>query len=264
MALKALIKKDEFEKLSEVLQKEYTNVDGTEEYTLTVDDADYKKKLGEFRSNNINMKQELEKLEKLSKKYDGVDPDKYAEMQAKIQELEDKKMIDAGKIDELVEQRTERMRADFEGSRKALEAKAKEASDTSAALNERLSTVLIDKEVQSAVSSVGSVRKGAMEDILARARRTWVLQDGHPVPMEGETVKYGKDGKSPMSMQEWAEGLVDEAPYLFEGNSGSGSRGNDKGGDGKGDKSIAGSDRSAFSKNLESIAKGETKVDIHR
>lgn len=263
MALKALIKKEDFEALSDVLKEQYAQVGDTDEYALDVEEAGYKEKLGEFRGNNIKMRKQIEDLQKVADAYKDVDPKKYKEMQKQIQALEDKKLIDEGEIDKLVEQRTERMRSDFEGKRKADEKARKEAEEKAGKLESQLSTVLIDKEVQSAVSSVGAVKKGAMQDVLSRARTVWKLQDGQPVPMEGDTVRYGKDGKSPMTMGEWAESLLEDAPYLFEGNKGGGAKGGGEGPTHDG-KIIARSDKDGFSRNLDKIAKGEVRVDPTR
>jgi hypothetical protein len=40
----------------------------------------------------------------------------------------------------------------------------------------------------------------------------------------------GKDGVSPMTLAEWLDGQVSEAPHLFEQNSGGGAAGNTSGG----------------------------------
>ncbi len=263
MALKVLLNKTEYEELSEALQAEYGNVEGSDDYTLDVDDAAYKKKLGEFRGNNINMRKKLEDLEALAEQYKGVDIKKYKKALEELEKLQDDKLIDAGDIDQVVEQRTERMRADFAGQTTALEKRAKEAEKAIKLSNEHLSKVLIDSQVQSALGEVGSLKKGAMDDALNRARRVWSLQDGAPVPMDGDSVRYGPDGKSPMTMGEWAASLVEEAPFLFEGNKGTGGPGNDRPGPGDG-KSILGSDKEGYAKNIEAIAKGDVTVDISR
>lgn len=222
MKLKLSVTKEDFEKLGDA-HKELYVLGGDGKYHLDAeDDSDSKKKLGEFRENNIKLMKEKEELEK---KFKDIDPEEVKEMKKRMQELDDKKMIDAGKIDELVAQKVERMRADFENQikemKKALDKKEGELVQT----HNRLSEVLIDSEITKAVAAVGGVRKDAMQDIISRGKRIWKLEDGKPVPKEGDKILYGKDGKEQMTFGEWAQVLVETAPFLFEPSGGGGAGG---------------------------------------
>jgi hypothetical protein len=76
------------------------------------------------------------------------------------------------------------------------------------------------------------LRASAAPDLQARARGVFRLVDGVPVAFEpdGQTVRKGKDGSSPMTLDEWVSGLATEAPHLFESNAGGGASGNGTGG----------------------------------
>ena len=68
-----------------------------------------------------------------------------------------------------------------------------------------------------------------MGDILARGRKVWHLDEtGNPVPKENDKILYGKDGKAPMTFDEWAIVQMEVASFLFEPSTGGG------GGDGRG------------------------------
>ena len=58
------------------------------------------------------------------------------------------------------------------------------------------------------------------------------LVNGAPRAFEadGTTVRYGKDGISPMTLEEWVDAQVADAPHLFESNAGGGAAGNPAGG----------------------------------
>jgi len=58
--------------------------------------------------------------------------------------------------------------------------------------------------------------------------------DGVPraVEADGKTVKYGRDGVTPLTVSEWVETLVTAAPHLFEGSAGGGASGSGSGGAG--------------------------------
>jgi hypothetical protein len=42
---------------------------------------------------------------------------------------------------------------------------------------------------------------------------------------DGQAVKYGRDGVTPMTLEEWVDMQVSEAPHLFESNAGGGGGG---------------------------------------
>ena len=71
-----------------------------------------------------------------------------------------------------------------------------------------------------------------MDDFLGRARNVFKLVNGVPTALDvdGKTVRYGKDGVTPMSLEEWADAQVQEAPHLFESNVGGGAPGSGSGG----------------------------------
>lgn len=273
MALKATIKS--LSEVDEAIRGLY--VQQGDEYVLDVDDSDLKSRIGEFRDNNIALKQEIEKLKgqvgnseemkALLAKYEGIeDPDAAREALNKIKQIEEKKLIDAGQLDQVVEQRlaerTDRMRKDFEGKIDQLTKVNTEWEEKYSTTHGRLSEVLIDTALQQAVTGVAPIKKGALQDILSRGRRVWKLnEDGQPEARDDNgKIMYGKDGKEPITQEEWAQSLLYDAPYLFEGNAGGGAGGG-KGGGMSGEKGVISSDdQDAINANIDAIARGEVIV----
>src|SRR5205085_577403 len=72
----------------------------------------------------------------------------------------------------------------------------------------------------------------AIPDITARARSIFKLVNGVPTAFDsdGQTVRPGKDGITPMTLEEWVDTQVADAPHLFESNAGGGAAGNGSGG----------------------------------
>ena len=218
---------EEYEKLSEELQALYKK-EGDGNYYLDVDESDEikaeKDKVKEFRTNNITLQKRVEEFER---KFKDVDPEEFSKLKQKFQDIEDKKLLEEGEIDKLVEQKTERMVQDYEAQITALSDDNERLNGELLKVNERLNSEVIDSRITKSISNVGTVRKGAMEDIVSRGRRTWKLaDDGEPIATKADgTPLYGKDPKKPLSFDEWAEGLVTDAPYLFEPSEGLHSRG---------------------------------------
>jgi hypothetical protein len=57
----------------------------------------------------------------------------------------------------------------------------------------------------------------AIPDITARARGAFRLVNGVPTLFEadGQTIKAGKDGASAMTLEEWVDAQVSEAPHII-------------------------------------------------
>lgn len=257
--LKHLIDVKEFESLPDAIKEHYVKDQDSDNYLLESDNSEFKQKINEFRSNNINLRKKTEELQRELEKFKDVDIEKYNEVQTKLQEIEEQKLIDANKFDELFDKRTERMRGEYEGRITALESSLEETATSKTDAEKRLSGILLNSRVSESVSKVGTVKQGAMQFITSAAEKDWHLIDNELVPMKGKDVIYGKDGKAQLTMEEWATDLMESNSFLFEGSQGSGSQGNTGSGSSKA-RSIDRTDSGSFSSNLESIAKGEVKA----
>ena len=94
------------------------------------------------------------------------------------------------------------------------------------ALHGRLTAIQIDQAVVNEATKRG-LRASAIPDITARARLNFKLVGGVPQALEadGQTARVGKDGYTPMTLAEWVDALVSDAPHLFEANAGGGAAG---------------------------------------
>ncbi len=266
MTLKAFIA--QLEDVSEELREHYMPTEGDGDsaagFVLDSDEGEYKKKLDEFRSNNRKMHRETEKLKKIAAAAKGIDPEKYAEaIEAleKLEGMEDSELLKSGNIDAVVAKRTEAMKKENDKQVAARQKALEQATSERDVLKGRLGTLLIDSEVTSVVSKIGKVKQGAHDDILSRAHRTWKIdEDGDVVPksQEGETV-YGTDGE-PLTMQGWANDLLQNASHLFEGGGGGGGGGSKKPKKPGSKKTVSADDPVAFGKSLEGVADGSVEV----
>ncbi len=166
--------------------------------------------------------------------YEGIDPEKAQEALKKLRDIEEKKLIEAGELEKVLENRTKIMRQDHQAQVEQLTKRAEAAEADSEKTRKLLATAIIERGITDAVNEVGSPRKGAIIDIIQRGRQTWRLdENGKPVAFnEDGTTIYGKDGKLPISMKDWAQNLLEQAPHLFEESRGGGARGSITGGDG--------------------------------
>jgi hypothetical protein len=244
MALKSRIKT--LEEVPEAARSLYVEQDG--EFFLPVEGMVPKEKLDEFRTNNVELKKQLEGL---VERYDGVDPDVFRELSAKAQKERDKKLIDSGKVEEMVNERLNAAKAGFDKERKSFE-------DSNKKLTVQLEGLLIDNAVRDASARSG-VRPGAVDDVLLRARQVFKIIEGNAVAYDGEKQIFGATG-SPITVAEYiADKLAPAAPHLFESSQGSGAKKAD-GTTTTASGVIGRADQKAFLANLDEIAGGKKQV----
>jgi len=199
----------------------YVERDGS--WVLDVDGAVDKSKLDEFRTNNITLSSQLAEQKK---RFEGIDPDEVRRLAEEKRRLEEGQQLKAGETEKVVEARVASVRGELQKQVSAL------ASERDA-LNSRLVTIQIDQGVVGAATKRG-LRGSAIPDITARARNVFRLVGGVPTAFEadGQTVRLGKDGSAAMTLDEWVEQQVADAPHLFESNAGGGAASNGSGGAG--------------------------------
>lgn len=180
-------------------------------YVLDVDGVVPKDRLDEFRNNNIQLQQQLERLK-------GVDPVKYNELMELDRKVKEKELIAKGDVDGVIALRVQAMNEAHATEKNTLETQLQSS-------NRQLSALLIDNVVKGAAVTNGVV-PSAMDDVALRAKAVFVVENGQPVAKDEKgNVIYGKDGTTPLTPAEWVTNLRKSAPHLFQGFSGSGAGG---------------------------------------
>ena len=197
----------------------YAERDGA--WVLDADGAADKTKLDEFRNTNVALMRERDELKT---RFEGIDPDEVRKLAQEKKHLEEQQRLKAGEFDKVLEARLKTAKVEWD---KQLSAVTSERD----ALNARLVTIQIDQAVVTEATKRG-LRSTALPDITARARTTFKLVNGVPQAFDADsqTARVGKDGVTPMTLAEWLDTQVSDAPHLFESNAGGGAAGNGSGG----------------------------------
>jgi hypothetical protein len=197
---------------------------GKKIFILQVEGAVDRERLNEFRDNNIALRKEKEDLEAA---WEGIDlsPEQVKELQAKQDQIRASKAKGSEDIEAEVNARVDRLKKEHE-------ARVQKMQDENASLHTGLTDLTINQAAVTVATKKG-LRPSAIPDLTSRARMVFKLVDGKPTALEadGKSVKYGKDA-TPLSIDEWVDGLTAEAPHLFESSSGSGASGSSSGGAG--------------------------------
>jgi hypothetical protein len=197
----------------------YVERDGA--FILDAEGATDKTKADEMRNHNIELRKQLEQL---NARFEGIDPEQVRQLAAEKQRLEEERQLKAGELDKVVENRVKSLKSDWDKQVATLTTER----DT---LTSRLTAIQIDQGIITAATKRG-LRPTAIPDITARARMVFKLVNGAPRAFEadGTTVRYGRDGLTPMTLEEWVDAQTSDAPHLFESNAGGGAAGNPAGG----------------------------------
>lgn len=230
MKLKSRIKADEFEKLADPLKECYTKQsDG--DYELDADVEQHSTVRG-MRTTMTKSVEESKKarearkslLEKLGiEDSDEADAkiEEYLALKADAEKQRGKKMLDEGKVAELVAEQVNTqvgaMKKDHDKQIKAVVAER----DSFRNLAER---GLVDSALSQALDLAGAKAK-TKPFLLLKGKETYRLVGDKVVAMDGDKPLFGKDGTTPLSMSEWAEQQREAADVMFEASTGGGANG---------------------------------------
>lgn len=215
---------ESLDEVAEPVREHYkeATVNGKTVFLLDTQGLVPKSKLDEFRTNNIGLQKRIEEFES---RFGDVtlSREELADLITKREQYQNFQAKGKDQVEELVKQRVTAFQTEHEKQVKILRED-----------NDRLGTKLAEITIDQAAISSGTKRglkPTAILDLTARARSVFRLKDGVPVAYDadGKTLRYGKDA-TPLTLDEWVDGLAAEAPHLFAESSGGGASGNGSGG----------------------------------
>lgn len=196
-------------------------------YVLDVEDLVEKDKLDEFRTNNRELKSKVDSLLAEVEKYKGIDPAKAKEALSKLQQIQEEKLISEGKIEELLTQRTERMKAEFA---EQLAAKEKLIGDLTSK-NKEIATekdqYIIFSELAREIDNPDLGFQSGVADLLKpQVLKEFAIRDGKVVAVKSDgSLLFGKDG-NPKTLKEFLGEVAKDKPFLVRASNGSGANNN--------------------------------------
>lgn len=156
-------------------------------------------------------------------KFEGIEPDEVQRLRERVKGLDESEIYDKHGIEELVKRRTQSMKDEHERVLNAKQRESEQYKERAQSYEHRWRQDKIKYALVGAVARAG-VAKEAVEDAVARGLGVFVDIDEHDnvIAKTGEDVRYGKDGVSPLTPDEWIVGLKPSAPHLWPPSSGGG------------------------------------------
>ncbi|MEK9749192.1 MAG: hypothetical protein VW333_10760 [Pseudomonadales bacterium] len=239
--LNSIIDADAFDNLPEDIKEHYAQ-DG-DNYVLQTDSND---KIDEFRNNNRTLYRENEELKKRQAEFEK----QLAESQKEVQQRTEKELLNEGKIDELLDKRTEAMRQSYEEKINQLAQQYQAAEQT-------LDIHIVENQIRDAAIKAHARNDRAVDHII-RAIKPQLKRDGtSAVRVDGQgNAVMGSDGKTPQGIPDLVEELRASDSFLFAESTGSGANGGQNATQ-NGKKRIR---RSEIGKYITEVAKGEVEI----
>jgi hypothetical protein len=181
----------------------------------------------EFKQEKEKLEGQVAQLQDAVKNWEGLDPAKVREVMANIEASEEAKLVAAGKTDEVVKIRTERLRSEYETQIKKLTDQLEARNGEVQRIRGLHDHLRIETATNAAILKDGGITDTAPPDILPAAARMFsVDDDGNVVAYEGQgderKLVMGKDGETPLSLDEWLAGMKPDRPHWWKAPPGGG------------------------------------------
>lgn len=173
-----------------------------------------------LKTKNSELLGKFGELKEFKQKFDGVDVDSILQLAQKAKDDELTRKLAEGKFDEVLAQKTDLMRQDFE--QKLGDATSRAQTLESKVLNGFIAVAAAQAGVQAEAIDLVSMLAANQFKLDANC-------DPVAVNAQGEVIN-GKDGKTPLSITDWLGTLRESKPLLWGSPQGSGSQGNKGGG----------------------------------
>lgn len=166
-----------------------------------------------------------EKLDQMSKQWEGLDPEAVRNIMSRLENDEETRLLAEGKTDEVIERRTERLKADHAKQIAKLEEALADRDEQLSSTQSQVKKLMVEGNLRQAAAELGLV-PSAIEDALSRAMGVFKVNDeGALIAEENGSTVYGKDGKNPLTPAEWLETMKEKAPHWFPAPTGGGAGG---------------------------------------
>ena len=151
---------------------------------------------------------------------------KAREAQQKLEELENKTLMDEGKFEELFNKRTEAMRRDHQNQIEAMSKKHEVEAKRAAELETALKRTVIEKDLSNEAVKM-NIQPEFIPFLQLAAKEAWELdEEGKAVWKVDGQVRYGKDPSKLATMADYLTDQIAAAPLLVKGSTGTGAIGN--------------------------------------
>lgn len=197
------------------------------------DTAEFEAKIAELQAENERMRKHQEKLldetksaKAALKAFEGIDPDKIKQMMKTIESSEEAKLLAEGKLDDVVNKRTEKIRLEFEEFKNSSKELIDQANKNAESFKNRYNSERISLSLRQAAEKSGAL-PDAIDDIINRASGVFSIGEDNAIEARDKDGNLVTVKGKPLDPVIFIEQLKDSAAHFWpasEGHGGSGKR----------------------------------------
>ncbi|MCP3665735.1 MAG: hypothetical protein GY696_25110 [Gammaproteobacteria bacterium] len=154
----------------------------------------------------------------------GESSDAMAALMTKVEELENKNLVNDGNYEELLTRQTEKMKLEYEGKLGDTTAALEDFQNKFNALNTRYQTEKVNVAVRKAAEAA-NVLPSAIDDVIYRSNGVFSLGEDGSIEARDPEGNLRKIGKKQMTPDNFVESLKDAAPHFWPASQSAGASG---------------------------------------
>ena len=177
-----------------------------------------------LKSHNNKLLDEKKKIQASLKRFDGIDPENIKNMMQVLESNEEAKLLADGKLDEVLNKRTEKMRISFEQKLNDIAEESQTTKKENEHLKDQYNDLVINTEIRKQAEKSGVI-PAAIDDVISRAGGVFSLDK------DGNIESRNSDGdlvtikKKPLTPELFIEKLKENAPHFWPASKGAGATG---------------------------------------
>lgn len=169
-----------------------------------------------LKAKNEELITEKRKLQEQYADFKEFDKDTLKNYINRLKSDEEARLIAEGKVDEVINRRTERMRESYQNQIVENQSLAKDWQKKYSDLENAFNNTRIDAAIRDAAMAANVVPT-AIDDIIVRGRQSFEIVDGKLISKDPYTndIRIGSDGKSPYNAHDFLSDLKKVAPHFW-------------------------------------------------
>lgn len=168
-----------------------------------------------LKTKNEELIGEVRKAKETMKQFEGIDIKAFKELQTKMANDEEFKLIQEGKVDEVINRRFDRMRVEYDGKLTAAEEAVQKLANERDSFKNRYERENISSALRKAAEKAGVVPE-AIDDVILRGQGLFSIDEDGSVVSLDKSGKIATDSKGkPITTESFVDALRDKAPHYW-------------------------------------------------
>lgn len=188
------------------------------------DSSALKDEIARLRNHNSKLLDEKKQIQASLKKFEGIDPENVKKMMSVLDSNEEAKLLADGKLDEVVNKRTEKLRIDYEKLKSDFAEYKSDSEKRDSAWKQKYAGKVIETELRREAERAKVVPE-AIDDVISRARGIFSLDEDGKIEARDSDGNIVTVKKKALNPEVFISQLKENAPHFWPKSQGAGASG---------------------------------------